>query len=120
MTGPDLDAATECDVFVLGGGPGGSTIAALLAERGWKVVIAEKERHPRFHIGESLLPMNMLLLQQLGVYEEVKRIGMPKYGAEFKSPEHDQPVTFDFSQAWDKTCPNAMEVRRSEFDEILF
>jgi flavin-dependent dehydrogenase len=120
MTGPDLDAATDCDVFVLGGGPGGSTIAALLAERGWTVVIAEKERHPRFHIGESLLPMNMLLLQQLGVYEEVKRIGMPKYGAEFNSPEHDQPVTFDFSQAWDKTCPNAMEVRRSEFDEILF
>ena len=60
-----------------GGGPGGSTLAALLAERGWNVVIAEKERLPRFHIGESLLPMNMLLLQKLGLYEEVKRIGMP-------------------------------------------
>jgi len=113
-------AASHCDVFVLGGGPAGSTIAALLAERSWNVVIAEKERHPRFHIGESLLPLNLPLLRQLGVYEEVKGIGMPKYGAEFNSPEHGPPVTFDFSQAWDKTYPNALEVRRSEFDEILF
>ena len=120
MPGPIPATTSECDVFVLGGGPGGSTIAALLAERGWNVAIAEKERHPRFHIGESLLPLNMLLLQQLGVYEEVKRIGMPKYGAEFNSPAHGPPVTFDFSQAWDKTYPNALEVRRSEFDEILF
>jgi 2-polyprenyl-6-methoxyphenol hydroxylase-like FAD-dependent oxidoreductase len=81
----DLDS---CDIFVLGGGPAGSTIAALLAERGWNVVIVEKERHPRFHIGESLLPLNMPLLERLGVYDEVKRIGMPKYGAEFNSPEH--------------------------------
>jgi flavin-dependent dehydrogenase len=110
----------DCDVFVLGGGPGGSTIAALLAERGWNVVIAEKERHPRFHIGESLLPLNAPLLQKLGVLEDVRRIGMPKYGAEFNSPEHGPPVTFDFSQAWDKTYPNAYEVRRSEFDEVLF
>ena len=114
------ESVPDCDVFVLGGGPGGSTIAALLAERGWNVVIAEKERHPRFHIGESLLPLNMLLLKQLGVYEEAKRIGMPKYGAEFNSPEHGPPVTFDFSQSWDKTYPNALEVRRSEFDEMLF
>ncbi|HVY07926.1 MAG TPA: NAD(P)/FAD-dependent oxidoreductase [Burkholderiales bacterium] len=110
----------HCDVFVLGGGPAGSTISALLAERGWDVVIVEKERHPRFHIGESLLPLNMPLLQKLGVFEEVKRIGMPKYGAEFNSPEHGPPVTFDFSQAWDKTYPSAFEVRRSAFDEILF
>jgi len=120
MPTPIPETSADCDVFVLGGGPGGSTIAALLAERGWNVVIAEKDRHPRFHIGESLLPMNMLLLQQLGLYDEVKRIGMPKYGAEFNSPGHEQPVTFDFSKAWDKTCPNALEVRRSEFDEILF
>jgi flavin-dependent dehydrogenase len=116
----DAAAAEGCDVFVLGGGPAGSTISALLATRGWNVVLAEKERHPRFHIGESLLPLNMPLLQQLGVYDEVKRIGMPKYGAEFNSPEHGPPVTFDFSKAWDKTYPSAFEVRRSEFDEILF
>jgi 2-polyprenyl-6-methoxyphenol hydroxylase-like FAD-dependent oxidoreductase len=77
---------SSCDIFVLGGGPAGSTIAALLAERGWDVVIVEKECHPRFHIGESLLPLNMPMLERLGVYDEVKRIGMPKYGAEFNSP----------------------------------
>ncbi len=119
-TSPPLTSDASCDVFVLGGGPAGSTIAALLAERGWNVAIMEKERHPRFHIGESLLPLNIPLLQQLGVYEEVKRIGMPKYGAEFNSPEHGPPVTFDFSKAWDKTYPSAFEVRRSEYDEILF
>ena len=118
VAGQQTDAS--CDVFVLGGGPGGATIAALLAERGWNVAIAEKERHPRFHIGESLLPLNIPLLQQLGVFEQVKRIGMPKYGAEFNSPEHGPAVTFDFSKAWDRTYPNAYEVRRSEFDEILF
>jgi flavin-dependent dehydrogenase len=111
---------SSCDVFVLGGGPAGSTIAALLAERGWNVVIVDKERHPRFHIGESLLPLNIPLLERLGVYDQVKRIGMPKYGAEFNSPEHGPPVTFDFSKAWDKTYPSAFEVRRSEYDEILF
>src|SRR4029077_3794508 len=62
---PEPDSS--CDVFVLGGGPAGSTIAALLAPRGWNVVIVEKERHPRFHIGESLLPLNMPLLERLGV-----------------------------------------------------
>ncbi|MGH8136548.1 MAG: NAD(P)/FAD-dependent oxidoreductase, partial [Steroidobacteraceae bacterium] len=71
-------AASHCDVFVLGGGPAGSTIAALLAERGWNVVIADKERHPRFHIGESLLPMNLPMLDRLGVREQVERIGLIK------------------------------------------
>ncbi|MEM9737391.1 MAG: FAD-dependent monooxygenase, partial [Pseudomonadota bacterium] len=51
--------AEQCDVLVLGGGPGGSAVATLLAEAGLKVVIVEKERHPRFHIGESLLPMSL-------------------------------------------------------------
>jgi flavin-dependent dehydrogenase len=120
MPDPTPVIPPDCDVFVLGGGPGGSTIAALLAERGWNVAIVEKERHPRFHIGESLLPLNIPLLQKLGVFEQVKRIGMPKYGAEFNSPEHGPPVTFDFSQAWDKNYPSAFEVKRSEFDEILF
>ena len=52
--------ASQSDVLVIGGGPGGATIAALLAERGRNVVLIEKSRHPRFHIGESLLPLNMI------------------------------------------------------------
>ena len=49
----------DCDVLVIGGGPGGSTLSTLLARRGWRVTMLEKTSHPRFHIGESLLPANM-------------------------------------------------------------
>ena len=82
-------AAFDCEVLVVGGGPAGSTIAALLAERGRDVILAEKGRHPRFHIGESLLPANVALFDRLGVRDEVERIGMTKYGAEFVSPDHE-------------------------------
>jgi flavin-dependent dehydrogenase len=110
----------DCDVFVLGGGPAGSTAAALLAERGWKVVLVDKERHPRFHIGESMLPMSTPIFERLGVREQVERIAMVKYGAEFISPQHGETVTFDFSKAWDADYPSTYQVRRSELDEILF
>jgi flavin-dependent dehydrogenase len=75
--GKVLDAADQeieapCDVLVIGGGPSGATIAALLAERGRDVVLVEKARHPRFHIGESRLPLNMPLFEKLGVAEEVR------------------------------------------------
>jgi flavin-dependent dehydrogenase len=111
---------TRCDVLVIGGGPAGSTISALLAERGRDVVMLEKERHPRFHIGESLLPLIMPLFDRLGVGEEIRSIGMPKYGAEFVSPWHGRPVMYDFADAWDKSFPSTYQVRRSEFDEVLF
>ena len=117
---PGHHATQACDVFVIGAGPAGSTIAALLAQRGWKVVIAEKDRHPRFHIGESLLPLNMPLFEQLGVAGRVADIAICKYGAELNSPNHDDPVTLEFDQAWDKRFPHAYQVRRSEFDRILF
>jgi flavin-dependent dehydrogenase len=110
----------RCDVLVIGGGPAGATISALLAERGRDVVMLEKSRHPRFHIGESLLPLNMPLFERLGVAEEIKAIGMPKYGAQFVSPTHEKTVTYDFANAWDKSFPSTYQVLRSEFDEILF
>lgn len=110
----------RCDVLVIGAGPAGSTVAALLAERGRDVVILEKERHPRFHIGESLLPLNLPLFERLGVAAEIERIGMPKLGAEFVSPWHPRSVTFQFANQLEKSYPYAYQVRRSEFDEILF
>ena len=112
--------ASPRDVVVLGGGPAGSTVAALLAARGKSVVLIEKDKHPRFHIGESLLPFNMPLFDKLGVKEEVERIGMPKYGIEFVSPDHDQPSLLEFGDGWHKDMNYSFQVRRSEFDKILF
>lgn len=115
-----LEQETSCEVLVIGGGPAGSTIATLLAQRGRDVLMLEKSKHPRFHIGESLLPMNMPLFEQLGVAEDIKRIGIVKLGAEFISPWHGAPVMIDFNDAWDNTYPSAYQVRRDEFDDILF
>jgi len=66
------------------------------------------------------LPMNLPLFEQLGVAEEIKAIGMVKLGAEFVSPWHGAPVMIDFNNAWDNTCSTAYQVRRSDFDLILF
>ena len=110
---------TDCDVLVVGGGPAGATIAALLAERGRKVVLLEKDQHPRFHIGESLLPQNLPLFDRLGVREEVEKTSMTKHGIEFVSPYHGKSVKYDFAKAWDRRFPYAFQVRRSVFDHIL-
>ncbi len=117
---PDASPASHsCDVLVIGGGPGGAEAAALLAQRGYRTVLLEKDHHPRFHIGESLLPLNLPLFERLGVLDEVRGIGMLKYGAEFVSPLHEQSVTFEFCDALDKSHPIAYQVRRSELDHIL-
>ena len=109
----------DCEVLVIGGGPAGSTAATLLAERGFKVVLLEKDHHPRFHIGESLLPLNLPLFRQLGIAAEIERIGMPKWGVDFMSPTHGRSVTFEFADSWNKTLPYSYQVRRSELDHIL-
>ncbi|HLJ39706.1 MAG TPA: FAD-dependent oxidoreductase, partial [Steroidobacteraceae bacterium] len=69
-------AAARADVLIIGGGPAGSTAANLLAQRGYRVTLLEKDHHPRFHIGESLLPANRPLFERLGVAEQVRGIGM--------------------------------------------
>lgn len=113
-------AEHACDVLVIGGGPAGSTVATLLARKGWKVSVLEKARHPRFHIGESLLPANLPLFDELGVAAEVRAVGIEKWGAEFVSPWHEgKSQVFQFGRAWDKSMPYAYQVRRAEFDEIL-
>jgi flavin-dependent dehydrogenase len=112
-------SGSTCDVAVIGGGPAGATVAALLAERGWRVAVLEKDRHPRFHIGESLLPHNNPLFERLGVLEEVRRIGLVKNGAQFCSMYHGKEETFYFRQALDKSQPSAFEVHRADLDLVL-
>ena len=113
------ETISSCDVLIVGGGPAGSSAASILAEQGYRVVVLEKARHPRFHIGESLLPANLPLLERLGVATQVRAIGMEKWGAEFVSPTDGRHQEFQFANAWDKSLQLAYQVRRSEFDEIL-
>jgi flavin-dependent dehydrogenase len=118
--GPASAPTHDTDVLIIGGGPAGSTAAITLAEKGYHVTLLEKAHHPRFHIGESLLPANLPLFERLGVGEQIRAIGMQKWGAEFVSPWHAvRTQTFEFADAWNKTMPFAYQVRRSQFDEIL-
>ena len=109
----------ECDVLVVGGGPAGSTIAALLAQKNKQVVVLEKERFPRFHIDESLLPLNLPLFDRLGIADDVHRIGVYKPGAELISDEHNAATTFRFADNPYLSVGHSYQVRRSEFDKLL-
>jgi flavin-dependent dehydrogenase len=109
----------ECDVLVVGGGPGGSTAATLLCRQGLRVAQLEKDRHPRFHIGESLLPANLPILDALGVMDKVRALGMLKLGADFPSEEGNYQ-TFHFRRSLGATPPHAFQVKREEFDQMLF
>jgi flavin-dependent dehydrogenase len=112
---PDLD----CDVLVVGGGPGGSTISTLLARRGWRVTMLEKATHPRFHIGESLLPANMPIFEEIGALEKLRALGRLKLGADF--PRDDGSYyTFRFDRALGDTAPYAFQVVREDMDQMLF
>jgi flavin-dependent dehydrogenase len=109
-----------CDVVVIGGGPAGSTAAALLARRGYEVIALEKAHHPRFHIGESLLPMNLPLFERLGVLEKVRALGVFKRGADFEADNELGYNTFAFDRALGKSPPHAYQVWRQDFDGMLY
>ncbi len=117
------------DVLIIGGGPAGSTIGTHLASAGRRVVLLEKSQHPRFHIGESLLPMNMPILKRLGVLDKVKTLGVKKLGADFTYGENEKDyLTYRFNRALtpkldnrsDETFGYAYEIKREEFDCMLF
>jgi flavin-dependent dehydrogenase len=110
----------DCDVLVVGGGPAGSTAAALLAERGHDVLLVEKERHPRFHIGESLLPLNTALFDRLGITPQVTAMGTYKPGAEFVADNTGKEVQFSFANGLDKRFTSSWQVRRADLDALLF
>ncbi len=120
MTDQAEMAAELCDVVVIGGGPGGSTAAALLARHGYKVIALEKARHPRFHIGESLLPMNLPVFERLGVLDKVRALGVFKPGADFEADNERGYNTYAFARAIGQSPPHAYQVWRQDFDKMLY
>jgi len=113
----------EFDVVVAGGGPGGSTVATLVAMQGHRVLLLEKEVFPRYQIGESLLPSTVHgVCRMLGVTDELAAAGFPvKRGGTFRWGARPEPWTFSFSVSPRITGPTtyAYQVERSRFDEIL-
>ncbi len=108
------------DVIVIGGGPGGAATAAHLARAGLDVLMVEKERHPRFHVGESLLPQSLPLIDRLGLTERLAEIGVHKPGAEFIDADTGKRAVFDFSRSISGGPPAAYQVRRADFDKLVF
>jgi flavin-dependent dehydrogenase len=108
------------DAIVIGGGPGGSTAGALLARAGRRVLLLEKERFPRFHIGESLLPYNRRLFEEIGVLPKLEAAGlMRKYGAQFHSGNGEHAVKFVFRNGRFTREHQAFQVERAAFDQLL-
>ncbi|MBC7835817.1 MAG: tryptophan 7-halogenase [Phycisphaerales bacterium] len=107
------------DVAIAGGGPAGSTAAIVLARAGFSVCVLEKDQHPRFHIGESILPRTTPLLKKLGLEEAVLGLThVPKYGAEFGFGNDHKTRTFLFSDGLIPGSP-VFNIERSEFDKLL-
>ncbi len=107
------------DVAIIGGGPAGSTAATLLAQKGHKIVVFEKEKFPRFHVGESLLPYSMGAFDRLGVRAKLDARFLPKYGAEIRTCCGTNTAKFKFKDAYRVDYDRAYQVTRSEFDKVL-
>src|SRR4029453_1427360 len=107
------------DTAIIGGGPAGSTAATLLARSGRSVVLFERERFPRFHIGESLLPYTMPVFERLGVRERLDQTFLGKHGAELATSCGTRTVKFFFVNGFRLKHTSAYQVERSQFDELL-
>jgi flavin-dependent dehydrogenase len=108
------------DVAIIGGGPAGSTGATLLARAGRRVIVFERDKFPRFHIGESLLPFSMKAFTRMDVLEKFDRFGfLKKYGGEFFSACCDKGIKFYFKDAYRSQTDHSYQVTRGDFDKLL-
>lgn len=108
------------DAIIIGAGPGGSTAGSALARAGKKVLILERERFPRFHVGESLIPYGNEELKKIGVWEKLNQAGfMPKLGAEFVLGNSSAIMRVIFSRFLPAGFSQTFQVERSRFDHLL-
>jgi flavin-dependent dehydrogenase len=114
-----VDKVDLYDVAIIGGGPAGSTAATLLAKAGRRVIVFEREKFPRFHIGESLLPFSVQTFDRLGVREKLDATFMPKFGGEIAAACGTKGVKFYFKDGFRSQRDRAYQVTRSEFDKLL-
>jgi flavin-dependent dehydrogenase len=115
-----LNNGNRNDVIVIGGGPGGTTAASVLASKGRRVVLLEREKFPRYHIGESLLPYGYFVLERIGVLDKMKASHFTKkYSVQFVSSKGKLSVPFYFFQQLKHEASMTWQVLRSEFDQLL-
>jgi flavin-dependent dehydrogenase len=107
------------DVAIIGGGPAGSTAAALLAMKGRRVIVFEREKFPRFHIGESLLPHSLKTFDRLGVRNVMDQRYMLKFGGEIATACGSRALPFFFEHGFRSKHQNAYQVERADFDKML-
>ncbi len=109
------------DCLVIGGGPGGCTAAALVAEQGFATLLVERDKMPRFHVGESLMPEAYWVFERLGILHELDRIGSAKKsGVQFVSSRDKESQPFIFSEHDDRPCSTSWHVKRADFDQLLY
>jgi len=112
---------TDYDVLIIGGGPAGSSSAAILAEHGHRVLVLEREKFPRYHIGESLIPFCYGPMERLGLVPRMKQsCFQKKFSVQFVAPNGKASQPFYFFNRYDReTIASTWQVLRSEFDEML-